>query len=72
MRRRHNLSPRVEGVEQRLSLSAPGTTTSAISAADDASVQRLELENTLISSYSVTPPAPHPGGSQQIIAILIG
>jgi len=72
MRRRHNLSPRVEGVEQRLSLSALGTTTSAISAAADASVQRLELENTLISGYSVTPPAPRPGGSQPIIAILIG
>jgi hypothetical protein len=70
MRRRNMFRPGVECVERRLSLSAAGASTSAVSAAHEASVQRLELENTLVSNISA--PTQRPGGSQQIIAILIG
>jgi hypothetical protein len=66
------LVPGVEAVEQRLSLSAVGVTAPSASAPSryEGPMLSLELENTLISSYSA--PTPHPGGSQQIIAILIG
>ena len=88
MRRRNKLSPGVECVEQRLSLSALGSdpvnasssvyqlrnamigTLSAPGPRTDSTALSLELENTLISNFSA--PTPQPGGSQQIIAILIG
>jgi hypothetical protein len=97
MRHRNKLSPGVECVEQRLSLSALGAspalpaggpdpvnvsssvyqlrnatigTLSAPGPRTDPTALGLELENTLISNFSAS--TPQPGGSQQIIAILIG
>jgi hypothetical protein len=60
-------------MEQRLSLSAVGVSAPTVAVAappNQASRLSLELENTLISNFSA--PTPRPGGSQEIIAILIG
>jgi hypothetical protein len=64
---RHAFRPAVDGVEPRI---APSGLASQLAGA---TVQRLELENTLISNYATARPADRPDGGQQgIIAILIG
>lgn len=69
MCRRNMMTPSLEGVERRLSLSGLGALTPSVAVADE-SVQAIELENTLVSNLSIS--RPRPGGEQQIIAILIG
>ena len=65
--RRRNCNLSVECVEQRLSLSTLGGTTPATAGSR---TQVIEMEDIIVSSFHST--TQQPGGSQQIIAVLIG